>query len=67
MRKNGYTDMELCGEFYVKWLFLLLDVQYPESCFAYNTRDVSRWVGLTHESLQGKVSPCVLGSDASSL
>ena len=38
----GYTDMELCGEFYAYRLFPLLDLQYPGSCFIYNTRDVSR-------------------------
>ena len=38
----GYTDMELCGEFYAYRLFPLLDLQYPEPCFIYNTRDVNR-------------------------
>ncbi len=48
----GYTDMVLCGEFYAYRLFPLLDLQYPGSCFVYNTRDVSRWVDsrLNHRS-----------------
>ena len=36
--------MELCSEFYAYRLFPLLDLQYLDSCFNYNTRDVSRWV-----------------------
>ena len=35
--------MELCGEFYAYRLFPLLGLQYPGSCFIYNTRDVNRW------------------------
>ena len=50
----GYTDMELCGEFYAYRLFPLLDLQYPGSCFVYNTRDVNRWVESRLHHRNGK-------------
>ena len=50
----GYTDMALCGEFYAYRLFPLLDLQYPDSCFVYNTRDVSRWVESRMNHRKGK-------------
>ena len=50
----GYTDMELCGEFYAYRLFPLLDLQYPGSCFIYNTRDVNRWVDSRLNHRNGK-------------
>ncbi|WP_392350112.1 sulfotransferase [Parasynechococcus sp.] len=50
----GYTDMELCGEFYAYRLFPLLDLQYPGSCFVYNTRDVNRWVESRLHHRKGK-------------
>ena len=50
----GYTDMELCGEFYAYRLFPLLDLQYPGSSFVYNTRDVNRWVESRLHHRNGK-------------
>ena len=46
--------MELCGEFYAYRLFPLLDLQYPGSCFIYNTRDVIRWVDSRMNRRNGK-------------
>ena len=56
----GYTDMELCGEFYAYRIFPLLDLQYPGSCFIYNTRDVSRWVDSRFNHRNGKYAPTYL-------
>ena len=56
----GYTDMELCGEFYAYRLFPLLDLQYPGSCFIYNTRDVSRWVDSRMNHRKGKYARAYL-------
>ena len=50
----GYTDMELCGEFYAYRLFPLLDLQYPGSTFIYNKREVSRWVDSRMNHGKGK-------------
>ena len=46
--------MELCGEFYAYWLFPLLGLQYPGSCFIYNTRDVNRWADFRLNHRNGK-------------
>ena len=56
----GYAVMELCGEFYAYRLFPLLDVQYPGSCFIYNTRDVSRWVDSRMNHHKGEYAPAYL-------
>ena len=52
--------MELCGEFYAYRLFPLLDLQYPGSCFIYNTRDVSRWVDSRMNHRKGKYARAYL-------
>lgn len=39
-----YSDMEISGEFYAYELFPLLDLQYPNSLFIYNKRNVSKWI-----------------------
>jgi len=39
-----YSDMEIPGEFYAYELFPLFDLQYPNSLFIYNKRQVSDWI-----------------------
>ena len=36
--------MELLGEFYAYYLFPLLDLQYENSIFIYNFRDIDNWI-----------------------
>ena len=50
----GYTDMELCGEFYAYRFFPRLDLQYPGSCCIYNMRDVGRCVDSRINHRKGK-------------
>lgn len=41
---HSYSDMELLGEFYAYYLFPLLDLQYENSIFIYNFRDIDKWI-----------------------